>query len=336
MMKLILLSLLFTLIPALVSAATNYIDVFQSMRNQTVWPVPECPGGEFVTSTFGVRTRGPDRVYDFHRGIDILCDYGKDIVASYAGKVVKVSTDSTGGFTVILVHELPVPAKLHHKREETTRFYTHYLHCSSAIVEVDDTVNAGDVIATVGDSNGRTLRPHLHQEIRLGTRCSLEYALDNPSSTCNTLNYDPAIHPLLLYPESYVGPSNVTVAYREDLSDTQTKVVRVSAPGNNPNVNFYKVVISNKVGRKKRDKHTLDLNRRIGFDASSTTALDTQDTNVPFLNPIPFGTKDTWSIDLRIPKVWYGEKSSTEVIVVVVKDIWGADSKVVFGRDEIW
>jgi hypothetical protein len=40
--------------------------------------------------------------------------------------------------------------------------------------------------------------------VLLGTRCSLEFALDNPTSTCNTLGVDPHVHPLYIYAVSLV------------------------------------------------------------------------------------------------------------------------------------
>ena len=337
------LHLFFTLIPAVVYAAANsYTDVFRSMRNQaglSVWPVPESHFGDSIISTFGPRLKGNARIYDFHRGVDIKGDVGDDIVASFDGKVVRIKADSRGDFTVILEHELPQPAKLHDDKEETSRFYTIYMHCDSTIAEVDEVVNAGDVIAAIGDSGGAAHTPHLHQEVRLGTRCSLEYALDHPSSKCNTFDYDPHIHPLLLYSQSEVGPSIVTVDYRDDLSDEETKVVRISTPDDNPNVNVYKVSIIMdplSANASVRDSYELDLNRRIGFNASSTRALDTRNTDLPFLDPSPFSSGDTWSIDFRIPQSWYGTKSANEVISVEVKDIWGDSSLEVFGLDETW
>jgi len=334
MLKFILLSIL-TLTPA-VSSTINYVEVFSSIKSQSVWPVPAADSDSIV-STFGPRTKGTGFVYDFHRGIDIKGNVGDVILAAVAGEVVRILTDSKGEFTIILVHQLPEPVKLHEDKDETSRFYTVYMHCVSAIAMVGDVLNAGDNLATMGDYGGNALVPHLHLEVRLGTRCSLEYALTRPTSTCNTLDYDPAIHPLLLFPKSILVPSNVNVQYLDESSGEQTKVVRVSTPDDNPNTNAFKVLIINTQSNEIRDSHDLDLSRRVGFDATTNAALDTPDMNYPYLSPVPFGSSpDAWQSELLIPKAWYGTKSEHEAIFVEVNDIWGVSSTEVFGLDETW
>jgi len=335
MLKLILVSILAPDLAVSASASISYIEAFKQVRSQSVWPVPASYGGDFIGSTFGPRGRGTDRVYDFHRGVDINGEIGDAIVASFDGTVVRISTDATGGLSLTLEHELPQAVKLHSGMEETTKFYTLYLHCSAAFAEVDNVVKAGEVIAAVGDSGGRALRPHLHYEVRLGTRCNLSYALNNPSSTCNTMGYDPAIHALMLVPESTVGPSSVDVEYRDDLSDDQTKVVLVSTSDDNPNVNSYKAFIINLETYEMRASYELDLNLRVGFDATSTAALDTQNKNFPYLEP-KSSDRDSWNTQFCIPQAWYGTKSSSETIFVQVADIWGASTFWFFGHGETW
>jgi len=168
MLKLILLSLL-TLAPN-VSASINYIEAFEQVRSQSFWPVPKSPNGDYIISTFGPRTKGGTGAYDFHRGVDIRGDIGDDIVAAFDGTVHRIFTDSGGGFTIILEHVLPQAAKLLDDKEETTKFFTVYMHGDSSNLGEGIPMSAGDVIATIGDSGGTALTPHLHFEVRIGTR----------------------------------------------------------------------------------------------------------------------------------------------------------------------
>jgi len=143
-------------------------------------------------------------------------------------------------------------------------------------------VEAGSTIATIG-MTGTTPSP-LHHEVCIGSRCSLQRALENKESTCNTFNYDPQIHPLLIYPQASVGDSDVKVEYRVDLSDNDSKVVRVSPPDSNPKVNVYRIfIVVAACTNEIRNSHELDLNLRIGFDATTTIMLDTVETNFPYV-----------------------------------------------------
>ena len=117
-----------------------------------------------------------------------------------AGTVVNIETYVSVGLTVILEHAyFDDSVILIDGFDSTTKWYTHYLHLNDTfegLTEGQD-VQAGELIAYLGES-GSTVTPHLHHEVRVGTRCSLEYALENPSSRCNTLGYDPHVHPKLV------------------------------------------------------------------------------------------------------------------------------------------
>lgn len=331
MMK-IFLSLLAIAQPA--SAATTYIEGFQKLQEdgELVWPLPESHGGESIVSAFGPRIENDK--YDFHRGMDFRGKIGDKILAPYKGVVEKLYDFKRGGLTIVLKHELPEPVHLHNNHQETSLFYTFYMHCNEILVQKEDEVDAGDVIATLGDT-GKTFEPHLHLDVRFGTSCSLEYAVTNPDSTCNTLGFDPHINPLLLLSKHEVGASDIRALYNDNKSNQKEKVVVVSAPVTNPNVNAYKIFIINTKTRRVRKWYFLDLNLRTGFDATSVAALDTVDKNFPYLQPMVFSSKK-WKTELRIPRSWYGEKGRQEKVIVAVVDIWGQATKMNFGKGEKW
>jgi murein DD-endopeptidase MepM/ murein hydrolase activator NlpD len=106
-----------------------------------IWPVVGA-----LTTVFGVRADGRP-----HFGIDIAADYGEQIRAAEAGRVIFAGPAGTFGLLVILDHG----GGLH----------TYYAHCSEIAVSYGDRVNAGELIARVGDT-GRSFGPHLHFEVR--------------------------------------------------------------------------------------------------------------------------------------------------------------------------
>jgi murein DD-endopeptidase MepM/ murein hydrolase activator NlpD len=84
-------------------------------------------------------------------GIDIKASYGTRVKAAAVGKVIYVSWLRGYGQFIIIDHG--------------KSFYTLYANLSSASVEVDDNVTAGQAIAEVGDS-GTLEGPRLHFELR--------------------------------------------------------------------------------------------------------------------------------------------------------------------------
>lgn len=114
------------------------------------WPLP---GYSWISSPFGWRT-----LYgkpDFHTGIDIAGRnvYGKPIIASNTGQVVKVAYYTTGyGYHVMIDHG--------------DNNWTVYAHMSSIAVKQGEWVAQGQVIGYVG-STGNSTGPHLHFEIRI-------------------------------------------------------------------------------------------------------------------------------------------------------------------------
>ncbi len=108
------------------------------------WPVHGV-----LYSRFGVRQG------QRHDGIDIAAPEGTTIDAAAAGSVLYTGEQSGYGSIVILRH--------------LDGLLTLYAHASAILVRQGQTVAAGQPIARVGTS-GRTTGPHLHFEVREGTR----------------------------------------------------------------------------------------------------------------------------------------------------------------------
>jgi murein DD-endopeptidase MepM/ murein hydrolase activator NlpD len=115
-----------------------------TMEAKLRWPVRGV-----LYSRYGVR-RGQR-----HDGIDIAAPEGTGIGAAASGTVVYAGEQSGYGSIVILRHE--------------GGLLTLYAHASKLLVRHGDRVGAGQPIAKVGRS-GRTSGPHLHFEVREGTR----------------------------------------------------------------------------------------------------------------------------------------------------------------------
>lgn len=113
------------------------------------WP---CPSSTRITSDYGPRKSPTAGASSNHKGIDIGAAYGADIVAAAPGKVKAATYSSTAGNYIMIDHG--------------GGLYTVYMHCSSLVASVGDTVAAGDVIAKVG-STGISTGNHLHFGVSL-------------------------------------------------------------------------------------------------------------------------------------------------------------------------
>jgi murein DD-endopeptidase MepM/ murein hydrolase activator NlpD len=98
-----------------------------------------------VVSTFGHRRSG------WHGGIDIKAPLGTPVQAASPGVVVTAGVEARYGLVV----------KIEHK----AGFMTVYAHNDVNLVEVGDRVDAGDLIALVGNT-GRATTYHVHFEVR--------------------------------------------------------------------------------------------------------------------------------------------------------------------------
>lgn len=98
----------------------------------------------YVSSPFGPRGGR------MHEGIDIITNYGEQIIAADDGVVTRASWFDAYGYCV----------DIQHKDGSVTR----YAHCSSLDVVVGQQVVMGQVIARVG-STGRSTANHIHFEV---------------------------------------------------------------------------------------------------------------------------------------------------------------------------
>ena len=90
-----------------------------------------------------------------HDGIDIAAPEGSAIGAAADGQVIYAGEQSGYGSIVILRHD--------------DGLVTLYAHCSELLVDEGARVRRGEAVARVGQT-GRTTGPHLHFEVREGTR----------------------------------------------------------------------------------------------------------------------------------------------------------------------
>lgn len=86
----------------------------------------------------------------FHKGIDIGVAFGSDIRCTAAGTVIFAGQKGGYGNCVIVSHG--------------NGLATLYAHLSQILVETNDEIKAGQVIAKSGNS-GRSTGPHLHYEV---------------------------------------------------------------------------------------------------------------------------------------------------------------------------
>ena len=321
-----------------VAPIMQYYDAFANMRSNFYWPTPMSDPDE-ISSTFGPRKKfsSGDR-YDWHRGVDISGSLGDEVLASYTGIVVKAEDVGDGGLTVVLEHSF-TDAVVQFHGHVVEKWYTYYNHLSVMSVSPTDVVAAGQKIGEMGKT-GAAAVDHLHHEVRIGTYCSLEWAVSNPTSSCNTFFFDPHVHPFLVYPASTIPCSDFTAVVSQEPTATTDARVKISTEDRVPDINHYSVQLVEPgwLSDTILNEYTLDLNLRTGFDASSIASLDTQDISKPYLDPERFLTLDTyWIMDFVIPKSWVGPKSATQEFVVTITNTWHDTWKTIrFGKDISW
>jgi len=125
-------------------------DVAQDGEYILRWPVEE----HRVTSRFGWRIHPIFGYRSFHTGIDIGSDYGSEMVASMAGRIVDVGYMGAYGLAIVIDHGHSLA--------------TVYAHLSRALVSIGENVAAGQQIGTVGCS-GWCTGPHVHYEVRVAS-----------------------------------------------------------------------------------------------------------------------------------------------------------------------
>lgn len=312
---------------------------FETIRTKTVWPVR---GGspDDIEETFGPRRQPSNQgACDWHRGIDIDHASGLVVVAALDGEFLRYTEFASGGWTVILRHPFPQP--IQHEGKTLAYFYTFYMHLEDAqtpafIKEAQATgtrpaVKAGDQIAHMGNSGqgpGGAYAIHLHFELRVGTQNSLENQIANfPPGSASYFGYDPHFHPLLLYPPGesriMIEPSGLPAPQGDD------RFLLTLGSDDWPILNHVRVDLYELGTGVVLQSHTLDLNRRTGFDASSTPALDQRDLNKPHFAPLYFADAQTnYQTELVVPLAFKQSAGPGSAGVrVVARDIWGRSTQ---------
>ena len=114
-----------------------------------MWPATQ---GTRISSPFGRRSAPVAGASTFHKGIDIPCPSGSDIVAAESGTVLIATYSSSAGNYVMINHGNGI--------------MTVYMHNSQLCVSVGQQVSKGQVIAKAG-STGYSTGPHCHFGVKL-------------------------------------------------------------------------------------------------------------------------------------------------------------------------
>lgn len=134
----------------------NVANIREQFAKHAVLPVD----AEYfnISSTYGIRVDPFTKGRAFHAGVDFSKTgiSGSNIYAVMGGKITEAvastSKEGLGNYVVI----------------DHGEFHTVYAHMTDGpTLEVDDVVQAGDIVGTVG-STGRSTGPHLHFEVGVG------------------------------------------------------------------------------------------------------------------------------------------------------------------------
>jgi murein hydrolase activator len=104
-----------------------------------------------IISLFGPHRNKKFNVINFQSGIEIKADRGEPIRAVYKGRILYARWFKGYGNMIIIDHG--------------NNYYTIYAHAQEIFASKGDTVEMGEVVATVGDS-GSMIGPSLHFEVR--------------------------------------------------------------------------------------------------------------------------------------------------------------------------
>jgi murein DD-endopeptidase MepM/ murein hydrolase activator NlpD len=123
-----------------------------------------------ITSVFGPRR------YRFHYGTDLRLTVGDSVVAAFSGKVRIIDYEARGyGHYVVIRHN--------------NGLETVYAHLSLVLVNLNQTVKAGELIA-LGGNTGHSTGPHLHFETRyLGNAINPENIIDFSTGKVHAATY---------------------------------------------------------------------------------------------------------------------------------------------------
>ncbi|MBW1864058.1 MAG: peptidoglycan DD-metalloendopeptidase family protein [Deltaproteobacteria bacterium] len=119
---------------------------FTDLKGLLIMPV----NGKIV-ELFGAYTNTEFNLVNFRSGINIRAERGEPILAVYKGRTLYASWFKGYGNMIIIDHG--------------DHYYTLYAHAEEIFKKKGDPVEAGEVIATVGDT-GSMAKPGLHFEVR--------------------------------------------------------------------------------------------------------------------------------------------------------------------------
>jgi hypothetical protein len=115
------------------------------------------PAGTFrISSPYGYRIHPISGVRKLHAGIDLAAPIGTPVYTPFDGVVTYAGWMNGYGYTVMIMHG---------------EIMTLYAHLDSYIVKVGQKVNAGELIARVGNT-GNSTGPHLHWGAYRGAHAS--------------------------------------------------------------------------------------------------------------------------------------------------------------------
>jgi murein DD-endopeptidase MepM/ murein hydrolase activator NlpD len=123
------------------------------------------PARGWLTSRYGYRVSPFTGKPQFHAGLDIAGALGTDVLAPARGRVVFVGKRGPMGNSIVIDHGYGVR--------------TQYGHTKENLVRLGQTVERGEVIATLGNT-GRSTGPHLHYVVEVNgkTKDPLDYIFD--------------------------------------------------------------------------------------------------------------------------------------------------------------
>lgn len=123
----------------------NGYSVFQG---ELIWPLP---GYTYIISYHGKRTPPLPGLRAWHDGIDLPAPMGTPVYSAIDGKVILAGENGDYGYCIKI---------------QKGNMVTMYAHNSRLLVNVGDTVTAGQKIAEVG-STGASTGSHLHFEVHV-------------------------------------------------------------------------------------------------------------------------------------------------------------------------
>jgi len=145
------LSALVLLITLLIMVKMPDLNFGKRIAKDKNWP---CVGYYTITSNYGKRYTGIPLASTNHKGIDIRCPIGTEVVSVLDGIVQERGYNRYRGYYIIVKHSGGVVTVYQHGSANSFR------------ASVGQSVEAGQVIMLSGNS-GVSSGPHLHFEVRI-------------------------------------------------------------------------------------------------------------------------------------------------------------------------